>query len=748
MTHRLACLLLALGTALATFPSLAESAATAPEKGGQIEPPRSRPRVCLVLSGGGARGAAHVGVLKVLDAYRVPIDCIAGTSMGALVGAGYATGMSVAEMEDIISQISTEALFKERLPREEQPMRVKRDDYTNLFGPDIGVVDYKLQFPKGLVSGVQLETVLRKLTKVKGYLHFDDLPIPFRAIATDLVTGTEVVFDKGELGNVMRASMSVPGVIAPAEFDGMILVDGMLTSNLPVQAARAMGADIVIAVNVGTPLLKREKLSSIFGVTSQMLSILTEQNVQVSIASLKAADVLISPDLGDFSTTDFDNLQQILPKGEEAAEKVAARLSELSLSPDAYTALRQQQRQLLLTDSRKVDQIRFESMARVNPATTKAIMDTREGEPIDQVQLDRDMRHLYGTGDFEHVNYRVFDEGDKHILMVEAVEKSWGPNYLRFGLGLSTDFQGDAHYNLLARYRRTWVNSLGAEWRNQLQLGRDSSVSSDFFQPLTDTADYFVAPHFSIDQTTPGVFQGDVKVAEYDLSSAVAGVDLGLNFKRYGVLRVGALSGSLRTSLRTGSPAWAPPPSSVGQGGYIAKLTLDQVDSLYFPRSGWSISATVFSSRGQLGAASNYTRYKAEGYFATSFGEHSFNFAFNAGGKIGSQPLPEYDRFQWGGFLKQSGFRTGQLLGQSLQFGRAMYYRRILRGSLLEGAYGGVSLEAGRVGAPLVPGNPAGLLTSAALFIGADTPIGPAYFGYGKTLNGPGSFYFYLGRPF
>ena len=748
MNHRLALVSLALWVVACITPSPAASAGTAPENTGQVAPARGRPKICLVLSGGGARGAAHIGVLKVLEAYRVPVDCIAGTSMGALVGAGYATGMSVAEMEDIISQISTEALFKERLPREEQPMRVKRDDYTNLFGPDIGVVDFKLQFPKGLVSGVQLETVLRKLTKVKGYLHFDDLPIGFRAIATDLVTGKEVVFDKGELGNVMRASMSVPGVIAPAEFDGMILVDGMLTSNLPVQVARAMGADILIAVNVGTPLLKRDKLTSIFGVTSQMLSILTEQNVQVSIASLKSTDILISPDLGDFSTTDFDNLQQILPKGEQAAEMVTSRLSALSLPPEAYAALRQRQQQILATDSRKVDEIRFESMARVNPVTTKALMDTREGKPIDQVKLDRDMRHLYGTGDFEHVNYRVFDEGDKHILMVEAVEKSWGPNYLRFGMGLSSDFQGDSYFNLLARYRRTWVNSLGAEWRNVLQLGGESAFYSEFFQPLTNTADYFVAPYVSMQRTTPSVFRGGSQVAEYDLFSAVAGVDLGLNFKRYGVLRVGALSGTLRTALQTGSPEWAPPPGSVGQGGFIAKLILDQVDSLYFPRSGWSISATAFNSNRHLGAASNYTRYNAEGYFATSFGEHSFNFGFNAGGKVGAQALPDYDQFQWGGFLKQSGFRTGQLLGESLQFGRAMYYRRILRGSLLEGAYGGLSLEAGRVGTPVVPGNPTGLLTSAALFIGADTPIGPAYFGYGKTLNGPGSFYFYLGRPF
>ncbi len=265
-------------------------------------PGAQRPKICLVLSGGGARGAAHVGVLKVLEEYRVPIHCIAGTSMGALVGASYATGTTVAELEKVTHQISTELLFKEKPPRAELAMRRKSDDYRPYFGPEFGIGDGKLKLPKGVITGVQLESVLRQLSKAKGYYHFDDLPIPFRAVATDLVTGHAVVFSQGELANVMRASMSVPGAIAPAEFDGMMLVDGMLTSNLPVDAARAMGADIVIAVNVGTPLLKRDQLDGILGVTGQMLSILTEQNVQASLASLKSTDILITPELGDFST--------------------------------------------------------------------------------------------------------------------------------------------------------------------------------------------------------------------------------------------------------------------------------------------------------------------------------------------------------------------------------------------------------------------------------------------------------------
>ena len=298
-----------------------------------------RPRVCVVLSGGGARGAAHIGVLKVLEELRVPVDCIAGTSMGSVVGASYASGTTTAEMEQAARGLSTDLLFKEKPPRQEQSVRRKQDDYTILVGPEFGVRGTELLLPKGIVSGVQLESVLRQLAKAKGYQKFDQLPIPFRAVATDLVTGKPVVFSDGELANVMRASMSVPGAVAPAETGGRILVDGGLTNNLPVDVARAMGADIVIAVNLGTPLLTRDQLGSILGVTGQMINILTEQNVQASLASLKPSDILIEPELGDYSAADFDNLPKTVPIGEAAARKASAALDAARLAAGGICGL-------------------------------------------------------------------------------------------------------------------------------------------------------------------------------------------------------------------------------------------------------------------------------------------------------------------------------------------------------------------------------------------------------------------------
>jgi NTE family protein len=742
---------LLLAWATATTWAAATAALAAPAEGPASQPGQAaatqRPKICLVLSGGGARGAAHVGVIKVLEEYRVPIDCIAGTSMGSLVGGAYATGMSVADMERINASMSVEMLFKEKPPRQELAMRRKADDYNNYFSPEIGTASGKAAVGKGVVSGVQLETVLRELARVQGYHRFDALPIPFRAVATDLVTGKEVVFKEGELANVMRASMSVPGAVAPAEYNGMMLVDGMLTSNLPVSAARAMGADIVIAVNVGTPLLKREQLNSIFGVAGQMLSILTEQNVQASLASLKPTDILISPELGDFSTSDFDHLSAITPLGEAAARKVAEQLARLSLPPAEYAALRRRQQVAMVPDLQPVDEIRFENLQVVNPDAARGAMATRVGQPLVQAEIDADMRRLYGTGDFEHVNYRILEESGQRVLSVDAVEKAWGPNYLRFGMGLSSDFSGSAMFSLLASHRMTWVNRLGAELRTDAQLGNDNSLRVEFYQPLTVGSGFFVAPRVAVARDAVNLYSQGERVAIYNVKSRTAALDIGYQMQQHGEFRLGIESGRVKPQLDTGSNVLRLDDADRRQGALTLGLLLDRLDSVDFPRQGWSAKGQLYDARTALGADTAYTKWQAGGSLVQSFGENTFRLNAQAGGRIGSNPLPAYDQFQWGGFLRQSGYATGQLVGSTLEFGSLQVYRRIARGGLFQGAYGGVSLETGRVGDPLIPGNPSGRLNSIGLFVGMDTLIGPVYLGYGLAEDHTQGVYFFLGTP-
>lgn len=710
--------------------------------------PAGRPRICLVLSGGGARGAAHIGVLKVLEELRVPVDCIAGTSMGSLVGGAYATGMSTADMEKLVGGLSTEAIFKERPPRQDLAIRRKIEDHTNLVTPEIGVRRDGLLLPKGVVSGVQLETVLRQLANAPGYWDFDRLPIPYRAVATDLVAGTPVVFSEGELANVMRASMSVPGAVAPTEYQGKLLVDGGLTDNLPVDVARAMGADIVIAVNLGTQLMKREELTSLIGVTGQMLNILTEQNVRTSLASLKPTDILIEPALGDFSAGDFDHLPKTIPIGEAAARLVAPRLAALALPPDQYLALRDTQRALPLPDLRPVDEIRLAPLERVNPEFALATMETRPGEPISQATLDRDMRRLFGTGDFEHVNYRFLEEPGKRVLGVDAIEKSYGPDYLRFGLGLISDFRGNAYFNVLASYRRTWLNSLGAEWRNDVQVGQTSSLVSEFYQPLDTRQLFFVAPRIELERRPINVYSGASKIAEYDLRRTDFAFDVGSQFTKYGEARLGVVIGQQHLTLSTGPAQFAPTVGSDVQRRAIAgRLLFDQLDSINFPRYGYGATLNVFSSQAGMGATDTYTKGEFTATGAYSFGRHTLSLGLRAGSNLGGPALPAYDLFQWGGFLQQSGYSTGQLIGGNIQYARLVYYNKLAKQTILEGVYAGASAEIGRVGAPLVPGSPTGVLKSGSLFLGVDSPIGPLYLAYGRAAGGQYAFYLFLGKP-
>jgi NTE family protein len=711
--------------------------------------PASRPKVCVVLSGGGARGAAHIGVLRVLEEYRVPIDCIVGTSMGSLVGAAYASGMTIKEMEDLTSRITVNLLFKESPPREELTIRRKQDELRlNLFSPEIGITDQgEVGFAKGIVSGVRLETVLRELSRVKGYVEFDKLPIPFRAVATDLVTGKAKVFDKGDLALAMRASMSVPGVIAPAEFDGMLLVDGGLVNNLPVDVARAMGADVVIAVNLGTPLSKREQIKDVLGITGQVVGILTEQNVQLSLASLKPTDILILPELGSFSAGDFNNMATTFPVGEAAARKVSDRLAALSLPPEQFARRHAERTRPVVASAAPIDEVRFApSPRRVNPDFLGTLIETKPGDPLDQEKLDRDLLRLYGTEDFEHVSYQLVESPTKRILNIQGVEKAWGPNYLRFGLGLSSDFQGNSFFNLQAQYRRTWLNANGGEWYSDLALGRNSSLYSEFYQPLDAKQRFFVAPYVDLERRYLDVFVGKDPVSEYALPAAVAGVDFGGQFSRYGELRVGLYGGVSRASLNSGTVLIDEETTSTVAGVRL-RAYVDQLDSVNFPKSGYAGSVEVLRGLEALGSDLEYDRWDLSLSGAHTIGRHTVGFAVRGSGPISQEGRPAYVARPWGGFLQQSGFRTGQLLNERYVFGRMQYMYRLLTVPLFEGMYAGVSGEVGDYGKPLVPGNASGTLYSGAVFLALDSPLGPMYLGWGVGSGGNRAAYFYLGRP-
>jgi NTE family protein len=464
-------------------------------------------------------------------------------------------------------------------------------------------------------------------------------------------------------------------------------------------------------------------------VTEQMLFILTEQNVRASIATLTPRDVLIEPELGEFSFGDFDHMSKTIPIGAAAAHKVQGFLSRLSLPPAEYAALRSRQLALAAQDLRPIDEVRFEPMKNVNPAVAATELRTRAGVPLDQNVLDRDIRRLYGTSDFEHIGYRIVDEDGKRVLVMDAAEKSWGPNYLRLGLGLATDFQGESIFNVGASYRRTWVNSLGAEWLTLLQLGRNNAFMSEFYQPLTLNRMFFVAPRVEATLTPTDVFDGNQRLARINVTQVRAAFDIGSQLTTYGEARLGIIRGQARGRLQTGTQDFTGGIDHVREGAYTGRLYFDMLDSVSFPHSGWDLEAQLYASRPSLGARDNYTKWYVGADLAQSFGDHTFLLGGISGGHAGGDKLPIYDLFAWGGFLRGSGYRTAALSGDRIQFGRLLYYRKLVRQTLLEGVYAGLSVEALKIGGSPSPETPKGWIKAGSVYLGVDTILGPLYLG-------------------
>lgn len=714
-----------------------------------------RPRVGLVLGGGGARGVAHIGVLKVLEEMRIPISCIAGTSMGAIVGGLYAAGVTTGEMTERLGGIDWNDLFDDDPPRTEKPFRAKRDDFENLFRLELGVRGTSLRLPPGATAGYKFEFLLRELVERAGNhadQDFDRLPIAYRALATDIVNGTSRVFRRGDLVKAMRASMSVPGAITPVEIDGALYVDGGLLQNLPVAAAREACADVVIAVNVGSGLLPREELASILGISLQMVNVLMEQNVRASIASLGPGDVLIAPDLGSFSAADFPAAMTLVPTGEGAARAQADRLRRLSVGEQEYQAWRSSLAARLpavppVTEVRVVTRV-----GRVNPEVIERELDEvpgidlrrRRERDFSVPNLNTRLEQVYGRGDFERMDYRFIDRPGTRAVEVQGVEKSWGPNYVKFGLGVASDKE-QTRFNLGASHRATWLNSFGAEWRNDLQLGYHDRVASEFYQPLHFRSGAFVAPRIEWEEKPIPFFIARRHVGEYRVQTTRVHLDLGAQNK-YGELRVGGFAGRLEAREDFGTFTLAPN-FDLDQTGYTVSAIFDQIDRPQFPRNGLYVAIKAYGTLETDDPEGNYSKAEAFALGAATWGRHTLQLAGYWGDTVSGETKP-YDPFLLGGFLRGSGYLMDELLGTRAALLRAVYANRLamLPHPLGSGIYLGGSLEATRTALGSVAG-PEKSRPSASLFLGADTFLGSLFVAFGQALSDdrPTSLYLMLG---
>jgi NTE family protein len=489
----------------------------------------------------------------------------------------------------------------------------------------------------------------------------------------------------------------------------------------------------------------------VLSVTAQMINILTEQNVRQSLAQLQPQDILILPELGDFSAADFDNLPKTVPIGEAAARRVADRLRALALPPEQYAALRARQSPAAADAVTVVDAVRVDGEQRVNEEVVLQSMNTVPGEPLQQDTLDLDLRRIYGRGDFENVNYTIEDVDGKRTLVIKVTEKAQ-EQYARFGLTFEADVGKRADVNLLASHRWKWLNRFGAEWRNDLVLGRDVLVASELYQPLSERQYFFVAPQLKYALEPLDLYADDLRIAEYQDQVFAARFDAGANFTHYGEARVGVTVGERSFRQQSGS-LLLPSTGSIAVRAAHLDVRFDQLEGINFPTSGWALTGGVYSEHEALGADVEYNRWRLAATGAYTTGRHTFEVSGSAGGKLGANPIPAYDQFALGGFLNLSGLARDQLRTERFQFARLTYRTKLADIPLFEGMFFGASLEAARMSPPLVPvwrgGVVQGTLNVAAgaLYLGIDSPIGPLYLGFGYANPENRALYLYLGRP-
>jgi NTE family protein len=709
--------------------------------------PSERPRVGLVLGGGGARGAAHIGVLRELERMRIPIDVIAGTSMGAIVGGLYASGMSVDELEKLVAEMDWADAMSDEPERSDLRFRRKQDARNYPIALDIGLERGRFKLPLGVVQGQKLDLILRNLTlPVSGISDFDDLPIPFRAIASDIETGEMHVMRGGDLALAIRASMSVPGVLAPVSLDGHLLVDGGLVGNLPVDVVRDMGVDVVIAVDVEFPLYELDELQSAITVSEQMLTILIRKDTLRQIEKLGDRDVLIRPQLGTFGSTNFGDILEAIEPGATAAREQEPRLARLAMDETAFRAWQLGRERREPRDDRLAF-VRVEQDSRLSARVLESRMAVAAGDPVDAAVLSQEAAQLHALDVFEKVNYRLVQEGGETGVVFDARAKSWGPSFLNFGFTLEDDFEGATNFDLRARLTRPAVNRYGGEWRVDLRLGTEPQLLTEFYQPLRSDSRLFVAPYVDFDQSNFNAFADQDIVARLRITELVGGFDAGAEIGNFGEFRLGAFRGGGEARVTVGNPDIPNPDFETG--GLRALLRFDTLDKPWFPTNGLQADLEWRRSFEELGGDDRYDIIDVSVQAVRTRGKSTVGFGLDYQTTLSFDGAVQ-DLFRLGGFQRLSGYERGAISGPHAAVAKLLYYRRIgdSPGGLFDApVYLGGTVEAGNVWESRGDMSVGSALLHGSLFVGIDSYVGPMFFAAGVGEGGLTNFYLVIGAP-
>ncbi|HEX6927739.1 MAG TPA: patatin-like phospholipase family protein, partial [Gammaproteobacteria bacterium] len=705
-----------------------------------------RERVALVLSGGGARGAAHIGVLKYLEEQRIPVDAVVGTSVGAIIGGLYASGMNAREIETLVLALDWNEMFSDTVAPDELGIRRKQQRYRFLVDIDAGFRNGELVFSTGFIEGQRMMLMLRRQTlPVRGITHFDDLPTPFRAVATDLSTARAVVFENGDLVRAMRASMSIPGVYSAMEFHGTRLVDGGIVQNLPVPVAHELDMDALIAVDVATPLRDVAELDSPFAVTSQVIDGIMLNQSRAMHEQLNPRDVLIDPAIEEYDAAAFDALPEIIAHGYREAALHADELKKFSVDAAAYRQYLEvrQARRHRLPD---IDRIVVDSEQDVDRLVL-ARVEQPLGQPLDAQRLDENLGEIYGLGLFEAVNYGVQRTGSgSEALVIETQPKDTGPLRFEAGFELQETFSGNTAFQLRAALNQVGINPLGAEWRTELGLGTVTGVSTEFYQPATYSGRFFTAANYTYAIGELVIRDEAGEVGDYRLRENVAGLDFGINFNHSTVARIGVRYGEEDAFVRS-EDAVVFDDRKFDVGDLVVRFRHDSMNSFTFPSEGFRVDLRWEAALDELGSADDGEYAGAD--MLAAFGDGRDNFLLGAT----FESVLSGERFlaqgvALGGVNRLSGFERDELVGNHAGLVRGVYYRYLGADPdhLIDlPLYAGATLEAGNVWQDSDAVSSDDLIYGASVFLALDTFIGPIGFAYGRNTEGKDAFYLSIG---
>jgi len=699
-----------------------------------------RPRIGLVLEGGGALGLAHVGVIKWLEENRIPVDVIAGTSMGGLVGGIYASGESPGQIETLIRGIRWNEVLRGTTPYRDLSFRRKEDrrDYPNAFefGLKLGT-----QFPSGFNSGQQVGLILDRVGLPYSEMKtFDELPIPFRCVSTDLVSGETYVFDQGSLASAMRASMSIPAFFTPVRDGSHVWVDGGLLDNLPVDVARQMGADIVIAVHLKTPPLDPKTSLSSVGVLERSASVSIAIN---ELRSMEKADILLTADVQRFDTTDYKLFDKIEAEGYKAAQAKSTLLTRLQVDEEEWqriVATRKGRR-------RPVPVPEFVEVTGAKGDVLKGLqhqLSDLAGEPIDPRELDEKMMKVTGLGRFARAGYRDVVRDGQHGLAVETEEKDYAPPTVHPALVIDGSDYKNVLFEVGGRITFLDFGGFGSEWRNDFIAGSEYGLQTEYFHPFTPYTGWFVAAHGTADSSPFFVYRRNKLLGDYRNRLMGAGLDLGYTFGRGAELRLGYDAGYQKINEDVGNPV---APEVHGRYGVTSlRYRLERFDDPVIPRRGARLESTFKFYDTAPGTRDVVPTEELRLGLAERTSEKSSVLFFASGGTAFSTKDTGFPPFSLGGPLRLGAYGTNELLtNQYFLLQPAFLYKLWEISPLLkQNVYLLAMYEAGK--AYDQPPSATKVAQDATVGVLFQTLFGPMFFGGSIGDSQHRKFFFKVGR--